>query len=220
MELTRRLLLGGALAGPVFIVLVIIQDYTQPGFDSGLDMLSLHALGEWGWVQVANFVGAGILNLLYAVGLWRTLRPSRSGMAASMLIAAYGLGLITVGVFTTDPAGGFPPGVAESTGPSPHGVVHALGALFVFVFLAAAITAFGAYFLGKRERAWGAYCMVSAAMIMVLFFGGINNTDWMARLIRVATLIGWLAPSPCAMKLLSSSGEPQSARQARVATRA
>jgi hypothetical protein len=76
-------------------------------------------------------------------------------------------------------------------------VVHALGALFVFVFLAAAIAAFGAYFVGKRERGWGAYCIASAAVIMVLFFAGINNADWMARLIRLATLIGFIAPSLC-----------------------
>src|SRR5215471_14150624 len=102
-------------------------------------MLSLHALGDWGWVQVVNFVGAGVLNLFYSVGLWRVLRPGRAATTAAVLIAAYGLGLITVGIFTTDPAGGFPPGIAEPAGPSPHGVVHALGALFTFVFLAGAI---------------------------------------------------------------------------------
>lgn len=216
MQLTTIFLRCGVLAGPMFIIVVIIQDYTQPGFDPRTDMLSLHALGEWGWVQIANFVGAGVLNVLYAVGLWRTLRPSRAGTAAPLFVAAYGLGLITVGIFTTDPAGGFPPGSVEPMGPSGHGVVHALGALFVFVFLAAAIGSFGIYFLWRVERAWGTCCIASAVVIMVLFFGGINNAEFMARLIRLATLIGWLAPSLCATKVLSRRRAAPAATQSRV----
>jgi len=218
MQLTRMFLRCGALAGPAFIGVVAVQDYTRAGFDPRTHMLSLLALGDWGWIQVANFVGAGILNVLYAVGLWRSLRPSRAGTAAAILIAAYGLGLMTVGVFTTDPAGGFPPGTVQPGGPSSHGIVHALGALFAFVFLAAAIASLGAYFLAKHVRGWGAYCIASAVVIMLLFFGGISNADWMARLIRLATLIGWLAPSLCATKLLSWRGAVPETSQARVAT--
>jgi hypothetical protein len=121
----------------------------------------------------------------------------------------YGLGLMTVGVFTTDPAGGFPPGSVEPSAPSGHGVVHALGALFVFVFLALAIASFGAYFLAHGTRGWVAYCFASAAVIMVLFFGGISNAELMARFIRLATLIGWMAPALCATKLLACLSAPR-----------
>jgi len=207
MKLTRIFLLCGAVAGPVFLFLVTFQDYTRADFDPRTHMLSLLALGDWGWVQVANFSGAGVLNLLYAVGVWRTLRPGRAGTAAAILIAAYGLGLVTVGIFTTDPAGGFPPGSVEPAGPSGHGVVHALGALFVFVFLAAAIASLGAYFFSGGERGWGSYCIASVVVIIVLFFGGINNAELMARLLRLATFIGWLAPALCAIELLSSGTE-------------
>lgn len=220
MSLTRKLLMCGAVAGPLFIVVVMLQDYSRAGFDPRTHMLSLLALGDWGWVQVVNFVGAGLLDVLYAVGLWRALRPGRAGAAAAILIAAYGVGLVTVGVFTTDPAGGFPPGSIAPTGPSGHGVVHALGALFVFVFLAAAIASLGSFFLAQRERAWGVYCIASAAVIMVLFFGGISNAEWMARLIRLATLIGWMAPSLCAVRLLSGASAAAMAKPTRVAARA
>ena len=110
LSLTRILLLCGALAGPLFILTVLIEDYTRPAFNPRLQALSLLSLGEWGWVQIVNFVLAGVLNLLYAGGLWRRLHPGRAGTWGPILIGAYGLGLIAVGVFTTDPANGFPPG--------------------------------------------------------------------------------------------------------------
>jgi hypothetical protein len=53
---------------------------------------------------------------------------------------------------------------------------------------------------------------------MLLFFGGINNVEFMARLIRLATFIGWLAPALCAVKLLSSGTELHRARTEQPAT--
>jgi hypothetical membrane protein len=118
LSLTRILLLCGAIAGPLFLLTVLIQDYTRPAFNPRLQPLSLLSLGEWGWVQIVNFVLAGVLNLLYAGGLWRRLHPGRAGTGGPLLIGAYGLGLISVGVFRTDPANGFPPGVIAPTHPS------------------------------------------------------------------------------------------------------
>src|SRR5437899_8471255 len=101
LSLTRILLLCGAIAGPLFILTVLIQDYTVPAFNPRLQPLSLLSLGEWGWVQIANFALAGVLNLLYAVGLWRRLHPGRAGTWGPLLIGAYGLGLIWVCAFRT-----------------------------------------------------------------------------------------------------------------------
>ncbi len=96
LSLTRPLLLCGAIAGPLFIFTVLIQDYTRPGFDPRLDVLSLLSLGDWGWVQTVNFALAGVLNLLYAVGLWRRLHPGPAGTWGPLFIGAYGLGLLLV----------------------------------------------------------------------------------------------------------------------------
>src|SRR5437879_8170596 len=162
LSLTRILLLCGAIAGPFFLLTVLIQDYTRPAFDPRLQALSLLSLGEWGWVQIANFVLAGVLNLLYAVGLWRRLHPGRAGTWGPLLIGAYGLGLIMVGVFRTDPVKGFPPGAIASTGPSWHGVIHALGGLFAFLVLAAALVLFARVFLARMELSWAFDGIVSA----------------------------------------------------------
>lgn len=200
--LTRILLLCGAIAGPLFILTVLIQDYSRPAFNPRIHLLSLLSLGEWGWVQIVNFVLVGVLNLLYAGGLWRKLHPGRAGTWGPLLIGAYGFGLILVGVFRTDPASGFPPGVIAPTSPSWHGVIHALGGLFVFVTLAVALTVFARLFLARKERWWAFYCITSAVLIFVFFFGGIHNPVLMARFLRLATLFGWMAASVIAIKLL------------------
>jgi hypothetical protein len=212
LSLTRLLLLCGAIAGPLFIFVVLIQDYTRPAFDPRLQALSLLSLGDWGWVQIVNFVLAGVLNLLYAVGLRRTLHPGRAGTWGPLLIGAYGLGLILVGVFRTDPANGYPPGAIAPTEPSWHGAIHALGALFVFVALTAALAVFGRFFLARKEPWWAFYCIATAVLILLLFFGGINSSVLMARFLRLATLFGWMAASVIAIKLLSAPDLPQRTR--------
>jgi Protein of unknown function (DUF998) len=212
LSLTRILLLCGAIAGPLFILTVLIQDYTRPAFNPRLQPLSLLSLGDWGWVQIVNFVLAGVLNLLYAGGLWRRLHPGRAGTWGPLLIGAYGLGLILVGIFRTDPSNGFPPGAIASTGPSWHGVIHALGGLFVFVVLSAALVVFVRLFLAWKERWWAFYCLASAVLILLIFFTGFSNAAFMARTLRLATLIGWMAASVIAIKLLSTPDTTQQTR--------
>jgi hypothetical protein len=215
-SLTRALLLCGAIAGPLFIFTVLVQDYTRPGFDPRLDLLSLLSLGDWGWVQIANFVLAGVLNVLYAVGLWRTLHPGPGGTWGPILIGLYGLGLITVGFCTTDPANVYPPGVPTPSGPSWHGAIHALGALFVFLSVTAALAVFGRLFLARKERGWAVYCFASAVLLLLLFAAGINNSELMARFVRLATLTGWMGASVVAIKLLCSPAATQQGGIAKV----
>jgi hypothetical protein len=205
LSLTRFLLLCGAIAGPLFILTVLIQDLTRPGFNPRLQPLSLLALGPWGWVQIANFVLAGALNLLYAAGLWRRLHPGRAGMWGPLLIGAYGLGLIVVGVCRTDPAAGFPPGVRAATHPSWHGAVHALGALVVFVVLAAALAVFVRFFLARKERRWALYCLASAILLLLFFIGGMVDTALTGGFLQLGVLCGWMAASVIAMRLVSAA---------------
>ncbi|GAC1457737.1 MAG: DUF998 domain-containing protein [Ktedonobacteraceae bacterium] len=211
-SLTRRLLLCGAIAGPFFLFTVLIQDYTRPGFDPRLDPLSLLSLGNWGWIQIVNFALAGVLNLLYAVGLWRRLHPGRAGTWGPILIGAYGLGLLVVSIFRTDPANGFPLGVAAATQPTWHGAIHALGGLFVFVMLSAALAVFVRLFLARKQYGWAFYCLASAGLILFIFFTGFTNIAFMARTLRLATFIGWMAASMIAIKLLCPSDTTQQAR--------
>lgn len=208
-SLTRILLLCGAIAGPLFLFTVLIQDYSVPDFNPRVHLLSQLSLGEWGWVQITNFVLAGVLNLLYAAGLWRRLHPGRAGTWGPIFIGAYGLGLIVVGVFRTDPSNGFPPGTSTPSGPSWHGAIHALGGLFIFLFLAAALLVFVRFFLARKEWGWVFYCLASAVVFLAIFFWGFTAAALTVRTLRLATLIGWMAASVIAIRLLCTLNTPQ-----------
>lgn len=201
--LTGTLLLCGAIAGPFFLLTVLIQDYTRPGFNPRLVPLSYLSLGDWGWIQIGNFVLAGVLNLLFAVGLWRRLHPGRAGTWGPLLIGAYGLGLMAAGVFLADPANGFPPGVPAATALSWHAAMHDLAGSFVFAMLAAALGVFARFFLERKERWWACYCLSSAVLLILFFFStGSPSAALTAGFLRLGTLVGWMAASLIAIKLL------------------
>jgi hypothetical protein len=113
------------------------------------------------------------------------------------------LGLVTVGIFTTDPVDGFPPGAMAPSGISWHGFIHGLGGLFIFLVLPATLLIYARFFLARKERAWAFYCLASAVLAFGLFFSGINNAVLGARILRLATFIGWLAASVIAIRLLA-----------------
>lgn len=200
---TKRLLVCGAIAGPLFILAVLVQDYVRAGFDPRRDMLSLLSLGGVGWIQIANFVVAGVLNVLYAVGLRRQLRGMTGGASSSVFVGIFGIGLILVGMFRTDPSGSFPPGVARLPSPTVHGIIHALGALPTFLALGAGIASLGRSFAARKATRWAYYCFASAAALVIVFFGSFPNADLAPRMLRLAVLIGWSAPSLSAIAMLN-----------------
>jgi hypothetical protein len=201
----RMLLLSGAVAGPLFVLVVLVQSYLVPGFNPRLDPLSLLSLGPWGFIQITNFILAGVLNIAYAAGLWRTLHGGPSGTFAPILIAIYGLGLITVGIFTDDPAYGFPPG-SVATHTSWHGLIHDVGGLFVFVSVAAALAVFVRVFLARRAYLWAGYSAGSSLLVLILFVFGTSSPTLMARFLFLGVLVGWMGSSVVAMKLLATDG--------------
>lgn len=101
---TRTLLTLGTVAGPLFIVVALIQPFFRSGFDPARHPLSLLSLGDLGWIQIANFVVAGLLFVASAFGMRRALRSSRGGTWGPWLIGIFGASLIGGGVFVADPA--------------------------------------------------------------------------------------------------------------------
>jgi len=200
---TNALLLCGAASGPLFILAVLVQAFTAPGFDIRGDLISLLSLGPRGFVQIANFMLCGVLNLLCAIGLWRTLHGGPSGTFAPVLVGLHGLLLVVVGVFVTDPVNGFPPGSVTPATPSLHGIIHAGGALWVFVTCAAALAVLTRHFLFRREYGWAAYCAASSVLMLVTFFGSFGLRTDSALLLDASLAIGWMGVSVVAMKLLA-----------------
>ncbi len=124
-QLTSMLLTGGVIAGPIYVLVGLIEILTRPGFDITRHSLSLMANGEWGWVHIAMMITTGLLTIAGAIGMRRAMRGSRGGTWGPLLLALYGLGVATAGVFTADPALGFPLGTpADANDISWHGLLH------------------------------------------------------------------------------------------------
>jgi hypothetical protein len=68
---TRTLLVCGVIGGPLFVAIFLIEGVTRAGYDPLRHLFSSLALGDSGWTQIANFVVAGLLTLVFAAGLRR-----------------------------------------------------------------------------------------------------------------------------------------------------
>ena len=198
----RRLLTAGVVAGPLFLIVVLIQAVARPGFDWIRHPLSLLSLGVYGWVQIANFVVSGILFIAAASGMRRVLHPGRGARWAPLLVGAFGVALIAGGVFVADPAFGFPPGTPEGRPDrlSWHGIVHAIAPAVGFLSLIAACFVMGRRFATTGERGWAWYSYATGAVVLAL--SAVPPSETFVAL-WAAAVVGFIWPSVVAAKLMS-----------------
>ncbi|MFG1687743.1 DUF998 domain-containing protein [Nonomuraea sp. NPDC049269] len=165
---TKRLLLCGALAGPLFVVAFLVQGAVRAHYDPLRHPVSSLELGEHGWIQAANFIVAGLLTLAFAVGLRRALKSSFWGPA---LVGVWGLMLVGAGAFTTDPVSGYPPGTPDllQEYSSRSAELHDLISLPGFVAVPVACVVFAVRFARTRELGWAVYSAASAVAFGATF---------------------------------------------------
>jgi hypothetical protein len=75
--------------------------------------------------------------------------------------------------------------------------------------LSATLVVFVRLFLAWKERWWAFYCLASAVLMLLIFFTGFSSAANSARTARFAVLIGWMAASVIAIKLLCTPDTPQ-----------
>jgi hypothetical protein len=198
---TRTLLTCGVFAGPLFVVVALLQAFTRDGFDPKRHPISLLSLGDLGWIQIANFVIAGLLFIACAAAMRRVLHPGRAGTWGPLLIGSFGVSLIAGGVFLADPALGFPPGTPE--GPpasmSAAGVVHGLAFAVGMSSLIAAFFVLARRFVIAGDRGWARYSLTSGLLFVLLLGIGVPSGDF--RIAAVAIVIGWAWASLTAARL-------------------
>jgi hypothetical protein len=192
--LDRVLLTAGALAGPVYIGLGLGQALLTPGFDITRHDLSLLSNGEFGWVQISNFLLSGLLVIAGAAGLRRTLLTGRGRTWGPLLLAGYGLGLIGAGLFVADPAFGFPPGTPpDANSISWHGLLHILCAALGFAALIGSCGVFSRRFSAEHQTGWTVYSIVTGLVFLAGFVGvasGSGNT-WSVIGFWIAVVLVW-----------------------------
>ena len=171
-RLTRALLICGVIAGPLYILLGVIQMLIRPGFDPTRHDLSLMSNGDLGWIQITNFVLTGLLTIAGAIGMWRVLHGGKGGTWGPILVAVYGLGLIGAGFFVADPALGFPPGTsADAHSISGHGLMHFVTGGIGFLALIAACFVFARMFRALKQNGWAGYSLITGMLFFAAFFG-------------------------------------------------
>ncbi|WP_230207849.1 DUF998 domain-containing protein [Microlunatus sp. Gsoil 973] len=125
--IARSLLGWLALAGPVYLVTSMTQGLLRPGFDFTRHSWSLLANGQLGWIQTLNLILSGAMVIAGAVGVRLVIgTATRAARWMPRLLAGYGAGLVLAGLFTADPADGFPVGTPVGQAPtiSWHGTAH------------------------------------------------------------------------------------------------
>jgi hypothetical protein len=172
---TRVLVTAGVVAGPLFVLVGLVQVLTREGFDLTRHPLSLLALGDLGWIQIANFIVAGVLMLAFALGARRSLGDGPGRVWAPVLFGLYGVGLVLGGAFTADPALGFPIGTPDGypTEWTLHGGVHAFAAPLAFLALVAVtwVVARRLAWEGHRAAATWSRVIGVACLLLCLPFG-------------------------------------------------
>lgn len=171
-RLTTPLLLCGMIAGPFYIIVSLVQALSRPGFDLLRHDLSLLANGSLGWIQMANLILSGLLVLAFALGMRQVLRTSRGGAWGPLLVGVYGVGLIGAGIFTADPAFGFPPGTpAAANAMSWHGLLHFITAGIGFLALIVACIVVARRFASQGQKGWAIYSVGSGLLFFAAFVG-------------------------------------------------
>ncbi|WP_239124050.1 DUF998 domain-containing protein [Rhizocola hellebori] len=198
---SRPLLMAGAIAGPLFVAVVLVQAYTRQGFDPAQHPLSSLALGELGWLQIANFVVCGALALAGAFGLRRALAPGRASTWGPRLLGLGGAALIVSGIFLADPINGYPVGASEVV--TWHGIVHSTAPGLAGIAGLAAYVVFARRFAADRERGWVAWSIVAPIAILATDVAAFTAADF--RPMVVGQLIGSLWATSIYLKLWRSA---------------
>jgi hypothetical protein len=207
---TKALLACALLAGPLYVIVGVIEMLTRSGFDPTRHDLSLMSNGDWGWIHSSLLILTGLLTIAGALGMRRVLHGSRGGTWGPLLLGLYGLGLIGAGFFSADPALGFPPGTpADAHAVSWHGLLHFVSGGIGFLGLIAACFVFARRFAAQRLRGWAVYSVATGVFFFAAFVGiavGSNSvgaiTTFVILAFTVAVVIGWVWVSAMAAKLL------------------
>jgi hypothetical membrane protein len=226
---TRLLIAGGAIGPLLFIIVLLIEGATRPGYSAWHNYGSSLSLGPGGWVQIANFIVCGLLMLCFAIGLRQVFRTGKGAVWGPLLLGIFGVSLIVAGVFVTDPSLGYPPGTHTSGPQTLHGTIHGVNAIIAFGSLAAAIFVMARRFAGDPNwKGWALYSLVTGILVIVFFIAttavsaldesGVFPGSPTGLLQRIGIIAGWGWISLLAIRLLSQMRSPVSRARDAVGT--
>jgi hypothetical protein len=176
----RALLLCGAVAGPLYVAITLVQALTRDGFDIQQHRFTYLTTGDLGWIHQANMVLVGVLTVLLAVGMRQVLRAGRGAVWAPRLLGLFGVAYVVGGLLRADPVVGLPPGTTpEMLHQTWHGVVQNASRGVSTLLLLATSLVIARRFAAEGRRAWAWLCgfsipLVFAALAALGFAIGTN----------------------------------------------
>lgn len=199
--LTRGLLVCGVVAGPLFVVLFLIEGAIRGGYDPLRQPVSALAIGPLGWMQQVNFIVTGILMVAGAIGLRTALQRWGGSTAAPVLVAIAGIGLVGAGIFVMG------------------GALH-IPFSMLFVGLPAASIVLGFRFTGWGQRGWAWYSILSGVGCLAAFalafvaLSSVGGLSGMAGLMqRVSAAIGFAWLTLLSIHMLTLGNPPDQSRR-------
>jgi hypothetical protein len=189
----RRLALLAMLAVAGLAVLLasawllpIVSEYELVG-----DNISEMVLGDYGWVQTAAFVIAGIGILALAYAIWALTERAWRSVVGSLLVAVYGVGAILVAIFPTEQIDS----ASEVWSQGTAGTIHVVAATVSFVCAIVAMFLLTWEFLREARwrphTSWWLMLFPSAALPLFLAQGEGPRVGLMQRAL-VTVISAWL----------------------------
>lgn len=217
--MTRALLASGVIGPILFVVVLLVEGATRPGYNAWRHFGSQLSLSDQGWEQITNFIVCGLLMLAFAAGLRRIWRSGWGATWGPILLSIFGLSLISAGIFVTGPALGYPPGVPISNQESLHSQIHGLSGLVAFASLAAACFVLSRRFVGDPQwRGWALYSVAIGVVVILSFvvsntaaaldMSGVWTNAPIGLIQRIGIIGGWSWVSLLALRLLRQQRQP------------
>lgn len=208
-RLTRSLLGYGVIAGPIYLLTSLTEGLVRPGFDFTRHDWSLLSNGSYGWVHITVFLVTGLMTIALAVGVRRALPTGPGSRWGPRLIGAYGAGYVGAGVFTADPALGFPRGTpSDAHAVSWHGLLHLVAGGIGFLCLIAACMVIARRFTAEGRRGWAVYSRTTGVLFLIGFgcIASGANAPWATLAFVAAIVIAWAWVSALSLHLYHRAG--------------
>jgi hypothetical protein len=193
---TQTLLRLGAIAGPLYVFVVVGQVLTRDGFDIARLPVSVLANGQYGFVQVLNFIVVGALVVLAGLGLRQAVISGPGHVWGPVLVIVFGIGLIGSGLFPADPVEGFPPGTpaSDTLNISTVGMLHFAFGGVAFVSLSAACLVFARRYSQDGEKGMAVFSAATGSFYLLAFISvaASEGAVWANLALTAAVLLGWI----------------------------
>ena len=198
---TRTLLHCGVAAGPVFLLIFVIQILVRPEFRFARSEPSILSIGPLGWIQITNLMLGGLMVFAGALGMRRVLRPGNGGFWGPLLLEVFGIGQVGVGIFVVDP-------MRSPANLTLHGTLHIVCGAISFVALMAACFVFVRTFFSRKQKAWAIFCTMTGLMFLIGFLSAARisqgSTTDIQLFLNLLFSLEWIWVSSIAAQILRS----------------